>query len=160
MIEEEGNCFYHIISMLNHTISSFSFSCSKLFCWLVIILYVFYFMLSFLLRKLNFKTTIFLRRVNSATHFICSSSAVPPNFVMSPINQTIPKGKTAIFSCQATGIPVPSIKWYKTLSPMMCASLFYQMERLWSKVYLNKTVVGSPAVQQMTQEQVKKEYTF
>ena len=43
---------------------------------------------------------------------------------------------------------------------MMCASLFYQMEHLWSKVYLNKTVVGSPAVQQMTQEQVKKEYTF
>ena len=28
----EGNCFYHIISMLNHTISSFSFSHSKLFC--------------------------------------------------------------------------------------------------------------------------------
>ena len=71
-------------------------------------------MFSFLLRKLNFKTPIFLRRANSATHFICSSSAVPPNFVMSPINQTIPKGKTAIFSCQATGIPVPSIKWYKS----------------------------------------------
>ena len=71
-------------------------------------------MLSFLLRKLNFKTPIFLRRVNSATHLICSSSAVPPNFVMSPINQTIPKGKTAIFLCQATGIPVPSIKWYKS----------------------------------------------
>ena len=70
-------------------------------------------MFSFLLRKLNFKTPIFLR-INSATHFIYSSSAVPPNFVMSPINQTIPKGKTAIFSCQATGIPAPSIKWYKS----------------------------------------------
>ena len=33
----EGNCLYHIISMLNHTISSFSFSRSKSFCWLAIL---------------------------------------------------------------------------------------------------------------------------
>ena len=28
----EGNCLYHVISMLNHTISSFSVSRSKSFC--------------------------------------------------------------------------------------------------------------------------------
>ena len=37
----EGNCLYHIISMLNHTIYSFSFSPSKSFCRLVIILYMY-----------------------------------------------------------------------------------------------------------------------
>ena len=28
----EGNCLYHIVSVLNHTIYSFSFSRSKSFC--------------------------------------------------------------------------------------------------------------------------------
>ena len=39
--EEEGNCLYHIVSVLNYTISSFSFSRSKSFCWLVVILYMY-----------------------------------------------------------------------------------------------------------------------
>ena len=37
----EGNCLYHIVSVLNHTISSFSFSRSKSFCWLVFFLYMY-----------------------------------------------------------------------------------------------------------------------
>ena len=37
----EINCLYQIISVLNHTIYSFSFSRSKSFRWLVIILYMY-----------------------------------------------------------------------------------------------------------------------
>lgn len=33
---------------------------------------------------------------------------------MSPMNQTIPKGQTASFSCSATGDPLPLIKWFKS----------------------------------------------
>ena len=36
-----SNCLYHIISMLNHAISSLSFSPSMSFCCLVIILYTY-----------------------------------------------------------------------------------------------------------------------
>lgn len=39
---------------------------------------------------------------------------VPPTFVESPKNQTIPKGHTASFPCTALGDPRPSITWYKS----------------------------------------------
>ena len=39
---------------------------------------------------------------------------VPPTFVESPMNQTIPKGHTASFPCTALGVPRPSITWYKS----------------------------------------------
>ena len=39
---------------------------------------------------------------------------VPPIFITSPTNQTIPKGQTASFSCSATGDPLPLIKWFKS----------------------------------------------
>lgn len=39
---------------------------------------------------------------------------VPPMFTKSPMNQTIPKGQTASFSCLATGDPPPLIKWFKS----------------------------------------------
>ena len=39
---------------------------------------------------------------------------VPPTFVESPKNLTIPKGHTASFLCAALGDPRPSITWYKS----------------------------------------------
>ena len=39
---------------------------------------------------------------------------VPPTFVESPKNQTIPNGHTASFPCTALGDPRPSITWYKS----------------------------------------------
>ena len=41
----EGNCIFHIISMLTHAISSFSFSCSESFRYLVIILHMYLYLL-------------------------------------------------------------------------------------------------------------------
>ena len=40
--------------------------------------------------------------------------SVPPVFTKFPMNQTIPKGQTASFSCSATGDPLPLIKWFKS----------------------------------------------
>lgn len=39
---------------------------------------------------------------------------VPPVFMESPKNQTIPKGHTTSFPCSASGDPTPSITWYKS----------------------------------------------
>lgn len=39
---------------------------------------------------------------------------MPPVFTKFPMNQTIPKGQTASFSCSATGDPLPLIKWFKS----------------------------------------------
>lgn len=39
---------------------------------------------------------------------------MPPVFAKFPMNQTIPKGQTASFSCSATGDPLPLIKWFKS----------------------------------------------
>ena len=44
--------------------------------------------------------------------------SVPPSLTETPMNQTIPKGQTASFSCSATGDPTPSIKWYKSQDPI------------------------------------------
>ena len=43
---------------------------------------------------------------------------MPPVFVETPKNQTIPKGQSASFPCSATGDPAPSIKWYKSHDPI------------------------------------------
>ena len=52
--------------------------------------------------------------VSPSSYFI----AAPPYFTQSPRNQTIPKGQTAKFPCNARGDPTPSIKWYKSNVPV------------------------------------------
>lgn len=37
----------------------------------------------------------------------------PPVIIHGPVNQTLPIGSVATLSCQASGIPVPIISWYK-----------------------------------------------
>ena len=43
---------------------------------------------------------------------------MPPKFVISPANQTVASGDTAVFSCQVTGDPQPTVIWYKSRNPL------------------------------------------
>ncbi|KAG8173633.1 hypothetical protein JTE90_000474, partial [Oedothorax gibbosus] len=38
---------------------------------------------------------------------------VPPTLTREPLDQTLEEGNEALFSCQATGLPLPTIKWSK-----------------------------------------------
>ena len=49
---------------------------------------------------------------------------MPPVFTKFPMNQTIPKGQTASFSCSATGDPLPLIKWFKSQDSISSDSHF------------------------------------
>lgn len=39
--------------------------------------------------------------------------SVPPTAVISPANQTVDEGDSALLSCQVSGDPYPSIEWKK-----------------------------------------------
>lgn len=43
----------------------------------------------------------------------------PPVIILGPSNQTLPLKSIAVFSCEATGNPVPVISWYKDTVPVL-----------------------------------------
>ncbi|XP_015514704.1 protogenin B isoform X2 [Neodiprion lecontei] len=51
--------------------------------------------------------------VTLQTQNITIDVLIPPTFIMKPINQVQPSGRTARFECQAEGRPTPQIYWLK-----------------------------------------------
>ena len=52
------------------------------------------------------------------------------------VDQTLNEGDTAFFTCQATGTPIPKIRWYLNGAPVMISNT---MKYMISELLLNPT---------------------